>query len=357
VPVRESSDDALSRICIGAYPQLISQAYERLLQSHVMDPLARVGRPAAIANPEGATLTSRVAWLRLGAETARISSSACNDYRVCTLLDSALKPFASIGTRTAGNSRQELTLISSDCPSELIAVLMHHVRVGDGASADAMPFRIENEKGEPLVSLDETAESVDAVASVEAMQPEQYFADAVAALGEAPRNPGAVAVNHAVLKSLSAIAEHANESGKGWTMIDHRVREWTPLCRAAAVHEGHFSTEPHDVLVLATRRDAAGEALDGQRTYRIRFERWSEPPANASWFLFVSPAASGRVELVREQPAMNITIGPAPPKDGRQNWIETLPGDAPLEVRLILCWPSERARSEIWTPPDIIALD
>ncbi len=122
------------------------------------------------------------------------------------------------------------------------------------------------------------------------------------------------------------------------------------------MHAGHFPTKSHDILEVVTRCDAAGDALDGARTYRLQFERWNEPPSHASWFLSVAPAAPGRVDLVRGEPPMTIMLGPLPAHGPRENWIATLPEPKPLEVRLILCWPSERARSEIWAPPEIVAV-
>jgi hypothetical protein len=294
----------------------------------------------------------------------------CSDYHVCTLLDAEFRPFASIGTRTAGSARQELVLVGPGgsestiqderaicCPTEVIGALVHHVRFSrDAPSRAAPPFSIEGPDGTTLVDFARKAEGVDAAACVEALPPERYFTDALVALDE----KGIVhtdALRNAVQKSLAAIAEadRAIFSRAGWTMIDHCVRDRTLEHRAAAVHAGYFSTKLHDVVELTTRCDASGAALDGSRTYCMRFEHWNEPPAHASWFLYVAPAMPARVELARAEQAMNIVLGPAPPKDG-MNWIETLPRPA-LEVRLILCWPSERARSEIWMPPDIVAMN
>jgi Protein of unknown function (DUF1254)/Protein of unknown function (DUF1214) len=369
--VRSSGEEAIERICVSAYPTLVSEAYARLLADHAIDPMARAGRPAALANLEGASLVCRASWLHMRVPEARVLTAPCNDFHVCTLLDAEFQPFASIGTRTAGNGRQELALLSPSsttstrhdtpgirCPTELVAVLTHHVHYGAaGRLTDASLFRIEDQNGEPLVDLTAPVETLDAVGHVEALRPEQYFTAALGALGETSSVPEATALRNALQRTFATIArtERDGATSKGWTFIDDRVRERTPECRAASVHAGYFPTKSHDVLEVVTRCDAAGDALDGARTYRMQFERWNEPPAHAAWFLHVAPAAPRRVDLVRTEPAMSIMFGPTRPDDG-ENWIETRPVPEPLEVRLILCWPSERARSEIWAPPEIVAV-
>jgi hypothetical protein len=367
--LRSLGEEAIERICVNAYPLLVSDAYESLLATRAIDPLVRPGKPTAVANAEGASLVCRAAWLRVNSPEIFVRGLPCNEYHVCTLLDAGLQPFASIGTRSAGNARQELVLLAptgtdattqgTRCPTDLIVALTHHVRFSrDTFAGDASPFRIEDRHGSPLLDLDGPAEAVDALAHLESLRPEQYFSDALSALHETSSMRARSAVKTGVQKSFAAIAA-ADRSGavsKGWTMIAHRGADRSPECRAAAVHAGYFSANQRDVLEFATRCDAHGAPLDGARTYSVRFERWNEPPAHASWFLYVTPAIPEHIDLVRAEPAMNITLGPSRPKDA-ENWIETLPRQEPLEVRLILCWPSERARSEIWTPPEIIALN
>jgi hypothetical protein len=370
--MRSLGEEAIERICVNAYPLLLSDAYESLLASRPIDPLIRPGKPTAVANAEGATLVCRAAWLRMHAPEIHIRTIPCNDYHVCTLLDAELQPFASIGTRSAGSARQELVVFAPSgtaattrdafgmhSPTDLIVVLTHHVRFGrDGFLDDASPFCIEDRTGTPLLDLDGPAEAVDAVAHLEALRPEQYFSDALSVLHESSSVRGPGAIKAGVQRSFATIAaaDRAGAASKGWTMIDHRGRDRSPECRAAAVHAGYLTANVHDVLEFATRCDSNGAPLDGARTYSVRFERWNEPPAHASWFLYVTPALPVHTDLVRAEPAMSITLGPSPPKDA-ENWIQTLPQEEPLEVRLILCWPSERARSEIWTPPEIVALD
>lgn len=369
---RAIGEEALEQRCVSAYPLLVSEAYARLLGPRVIDPLAHAGLPAVVANAEGATLVCRVAWLRVQSSNLRLRAAPCNDYHVCTLLDAAFRPFASIGTRTAGNARQELLLLGPAggdstsypenavrCPSELIAVVTHQVRFGrDAGAAGASPFSIEDaESGASLVDFEEPVTYVDALARVAALPPEEYFAQALEALHEKMVAP-VETVRSAVHKSLATIAnaDRARFDAKGWTPVDHCVRDRTIEQRAGAVHAGYFPTKSHDLLEFVTRCDASGVALDSSRTYRVRFERWNEPPAHASWFLYAAPAKPARIDLVRGEPEMSITLGPKSAM-GRDNWIETLPRPRPLEVRLILCWPSERARSEIWAPPAIVAMN
>ncbi|HTZ53771.1 MAG TPA: DUF1254 domain-containing protein [Candidatus Acidoferrum sp.] len=369
---RSFGEEAIERICVNAYPLLVSEAYARLLASRAIDPLARAGRPATLANAEGASLECRAAWLHVKTPEIHLQTVPCNDYHVCTLLDAELQPFASIGTRSAGGARQELVLLSPSstnstshhaqgirCPSELIAVLTHHVRFGrESTASNGSPFRIEDQNGKALVDLEGPVETLDAVAHVEALRPEQYFSEALGVLHEMPGIAAANVVTAGVQKSFATIASSARASApsKGWASIDHRLRDRTPEGHAASVHAGYFPAESHDILEVVTRCDESGTALDGARTYRMRFERWNEPPSHASWFLYVAPAAPGRVNLVRAEPAMTIMLGPRPTNGQGENWIRTLPAPTPLEVRLILCWPTERARSEIWAPPAIVAV-
>lgn len=366
------SEEALERICVNAYPILVSETYNNLLASRSIDPLARVGRTAVVANADGATLICRAAWLQMHASEVRLRTVPCSDYHACTLVDAEFRPFASVGTRTAGSAQQDVVLLppgstentglkgqTVHCPTDLIGLVIHHVRFGHDASAvTALPFCVEGRDGESLVNFGEFSEGVDAVARVEALPPEQYFSEALGALHEQFALLSANAMRNAVQKNFAAIAaaDRANFSSGGWTMIDHCVRNRTLEQRAAAIHAGYFPTKLHDVLEFATRCDASGAALDGRQTYCMRLERWNEPPAHASWFLHVAPAVPARVKLVRKEQAMTIVLGPSPPKGG-ENWIETLPQPAPLEMRLILCWPSERARSGIWMPPDVVAMN
>ncbi|HEX8807245.1 MAG TPA: DUF1254 domain-containing protein, partial [Candidatus Aquilonibacter sp.] len=81
------------------------------------------------------------------ASEIRLRTAPCNDYHVCSLVDAEFRPFASIGTRTAGSARQELVLLaprSTDstsrtaqtirCPTDLIGLVVHHVQFSrDGA--------------------------------------------------------------------------------------------------------------------------------------------------------------------------------------------------------------------------------
>ncbi len=216
-PARSLGEEALARICVSAYPMLVSEAYASLLASHAIDPLARVGRPCAVANAEGAALVCRATWLRFREPAIYLQTAPCNDYHVCTLLDAEFQPFASVGTRTAGNARQELALFGPGsiasttrdmqgirCPTDLIAVLTHHVHFGHKNSAsNGSPFRIEDQDGTALVDLAGPVETLDAVGHVEARRPEQYFIDALQALGETSSMSGGTAVKHAVQKSFA----------------------------------------------------------------------------------------------------------------------------------------------------------
>jgi hypothetical protein len=370
--LRALDDEAIERICVNAYPLLVSDAYESLLGARAIDPFMRRRKPTAVANAEGASLVCRAAWLRMNAPEIHVRTVPCNDYHVCTLLDAELQPFASIGTRSAGSAPQELVLLAPGgtaattrgafglrSPSEVIVVLTHHVRLSrESFAGDTSPFHVEDQHGSPLLDLDGPAEAVDALAHLEAMRPEQYFSDALNVLHETVTVRAQSAIKAGVQKCFARIAaaDRAGAASKGWTMLDHRGRDRSPECRAAAVHAGYLCAYQHDVLEFVTRCDSHHVPLDGARTYSVRFERWNEPPSHAEWFLYVTPAKPVHVDLVRSEPAMTITLGPSPPKDA-ENWIETLPREEPLEVRLILCWPSERARSEIWTPPEIVALN
>jgi hypothetical protein len=381
-----TSKEALEHLCIVAYPLLVSEAYADRLESRPIDPLSRPQTPTAIANAEGASIVSRAAWLELREPYVKLVAHECNDYHVCTLLDAWFREFASISTRSSGNGRQEIELIAPGaqaqtgpsgssrvlCPTDPIIVLTHRVHFArEKGYARESPFSVEDEEGNILLDLDGPVSTFDAPSYVQGLDPETYFAHALALLRkhsaidpalstlEAAGAAGLDAIRNVVRKSFDAIerADRSSPLARGWSMIHRRTsRDAAPESRDAAIRAGFISAEPLDVLELATRCDSSGAALDGSRSYLMRLEHWNEPPAHASWFLQVSPAEPRHIDLVRTEAAIQIVLGPTVPASvPLQNWVPTQP--QPLEVRLVLCWPSERARSELWTPPDISAID
>jgi hypothetical protein len=380
--VLASTEDALERASTAAYPLVVSDAYRKSLENRPFDPLRRHGESVVLASAEGANLLCRGCWYDLGLSPARFVVRRCHEYQVCTFLDAWFRPFASIGTRSTANMGQEILLLGPGdagiadgkrplavSPTDLVLLLVHDVSYPDGTT-DAqrrLPFALEDRDGRSLLEFNAAVETFDFAGAVERMDPQTYFGRASELLRENAqtarlpdlRDALDLASKHeiedAVRKSRAAIidADRSSPLSRGWSMLHRRASRETQLAdRAAAVRFGYVCAAPLDILEIATRCDASGDALDGSRSYVMRFERWNEPPANAPWFLHVAPAAASQVNLKRTDPGIIITFSPAPPSGDQNNWIPTQAG--PFEVRLILCWPSERALSEMWTPPEIV---
>jgi hypothetical protein len=112
-----------------------------------------------------------------------------------------------------------------------------------------------------------------------------------------------------------------------------------------------------------TVRDAAGEVLDGSRTYRLRVD--PDPPARNFWSVDVYDTQTRSLLQVPSTPypalasnsgtlqanddgSHDLYFGPEPPAGRESNWVETLPGKSWFAI-LRLYGPLEPWFERTWT--------
>jgi len=137
--------------------------------------------------------------------------------------------------------------------------------------------------------------------------------------------------------------------------------------RAAAALVGLGANLAQDTLYAQTQQDGNGQALDGSRRYRIRFEAGQWPPVNAFWsvtaydghgFLLDHPSQR---HLVRSSDpfqahadgSLELWVQPDPPPHPyTANWVPVVSGQA-FTLNLRLYGPQAPALSKAWSPPPI----
>jgi hypothetical protein len=115
-----------------------------------------------------------------------------------------------------------------------------------------------------------------------------------------------------------------------------------------------------------TERDAAGEYLDGARSYRLHLP--ANIPAKDFWSVIVYdtqtrsmlqtdqqfPSISSQKKGIAINPdtSVDVYFGPAPPAGKEANWVQTIPGKA-WTVLLRLYGPLEPWFDQSWRPGDV----
>ena len=153
------------------------------------------------------------------------------------------------------------------------------------------------------------------------------------------------------------------QTAAGWR--DLEMRSWF-FTNYYAVSPGMLSKVPgKGAAYMIAFSDAAGAALSGGSTYRLRLP--APVPAANFWSvtLYDAASASGLANGQpfpslgsRDRPAAGpdgatiLTLGPKPPAGGTANWLKTVPGKAYFVI-LRLYGPTEAAIGRSWTPGDL----
>ena len=139
------------------------------------------------------------------------------------------------------------------------------------------------------------------------------------------------------------------------------------LLRAAVAMDQIYVLPAAEALYPNARTDAAGQTLDGRKSYTLRFDKGQQPPVDAFWsatmyyakgLMVANPieryAIGDRTRGLTTSPdgTLEIVMQHDRPRDPKTNWLPT--PDEPFMVMLRLYRPKEAARSGAWTPPGII---
>lgn len=145
------------------------------------------------------------------------------------------------------------------------------------------------------------------------------------------------------------------------------------LFRAAFAKWFTGGNSPDEAIYLDGRMDEKGNALDGSKKYRIRFEKGQHPPVNAFWSLSMYNLSDGSfvANSIDRYAIKNNTEGMVINADGAleiyiQNEAPTAPNEkanwlpAPAKgfyMNLRLYNPDNGLMEGTWSPPFIIKLD
>ena len=150
------------------------------------------------------------------------------------------------------------------------------------------------------------------------------------------------------------------------------------LTRAAVAKAGIYANSPVEAMYPLTRKDSAGETLDGSKhNYTLTFAKDQLPPANAFWsvtmydgktqllienpigrYLINSPMLSGMKK--NAEGSLTLYIQKASPDKAKEaNWLPAPNG--PIYLAMRLYWPKDTPPSILppgdgtWKPPGIVA--
>jgi len=141
------------------------------------------------------------------------------------------------------------------------------------------------------------------------------------------------------------------------------------LLRAAVAMDQIYVLPADEALYPNARTDAAGQPLDGRKSYVLRFAKGQQPPVDAFWSATMYYARGLMVPNPIERYAigdrtkgmttsadgsLEIVMQHDRPRDSTANWLPT--PDEPFMVMLRLYRPGEAARSGAWTPPAITGI-
>jgi hypothetical protein len=157
----------------------------------------------------------------------------------------------------------------------------------------------------------------------------------------------------------------------GWSSLSQSIAQGTYgtdyRVRAGVAAIGLGANLREDAIYLNAGVDGAGQPLDGDKRYRLRFAADQTPPVRAFWsvtlydekgYLVPSPveryAIKSGDDTVREPDgSLVIYLQPDDPgPDHRANWLPT-PAHMRFELSLRAYWPGAALLDGTWTPPPV----
>jgi hypothetical protein len=226
--------------------------------------------------------------------------------------------------------------------------------------------------------------------------PDKFFEELPMVLSDAPPLPGEearYAQVQAVLtaakadpKIMAALVKGANKADEeivqplfefrnfgqqlphNWSTISNEAAFGTDyFTRTAVARSNIFVNSPNETKYFYQDLDAAGERLNGARSYTVTFAKGETPPVNGFWSLtlynehhFFSPNELGRYSLGTKNRGLkynddgSLTLyvqDVSPGKDKEANWLPAPREDFSLYVRSY--WPKVAITEGSWTPPAV----
>ncbi len=176
------------------------------------------------------------------------------------------------------------------------------------------------------------------------------------------------------LADRSSVESKDRQIGNGWTTLmgpSHGIYGSDYELRAAVAAFGLGAKVKEDGTTFNAAFDAHGEKLDGDKRYRVTFEKGATPPVQAFWSItlyddegyLVNNASrryavtSGRDLAYGPDGSLTVLIQPDDPgPTNRTNWIPTPKGTS-FELALRCYWPRDPILKDKWIPPAIVPLN
>jgi len=183
--------------------------------------------------------------------------------------------------------------------------------------------------------------------------------------------------NDAIDKYLASSLLDANGWGLGDPFGDRAFFNGDWLRRAAGAKAGIYGNDVIEASYPMTRKDAAGDALDGSKhNYTITFPAGALPPVNAFWSITMY---DGKTQLLIKNPINRYLINSpmlpqmkkgddgsltlyvqkdSPGADKESNWLPA--PDGPIYLVMRLYWPKTEPPSLLpigkgeWKPPGVV---
>jgi len=147
----------------------------------------------------------------------------------------------------------------------------------------------------------------------------------------------------------STRGEKSGDKGTGWSYdLDIGTYGQNYLLRAIVARHGLGALTAEEAVYASTRKDAAGERLNGENAYRLHFDADRLPPVDAFWSLtvydeenFLVENSLGRYALGDRTPglahggdgSLDILVQHGEPAEGTSNWLPAPRGDFELTLR------------------------
>jgi len=180
-----------------------------------------------------------------------------------------------------------------------------------------------------------------------------------------------------VEEKVASIGKEINSWHVGSAFGDRSFYHGDWLLRAAAAKAGIYGNDAFEAMYPMTRKDAAGEPLDGSKhKYTLTFAAGQYPPVNAFWSVTMY---DGKTQLLIENPINRYLINSpmlpnmkknedgsltlyiqkdSPGAEKEANWLPAPNGPIYLVMRLY--WPKSEAPSILppgtgtWSPPGVV---
>ncbi|MEY4722430.1 MAG: hypothetical protein RIQ46_2155 [Pseudomonadota bacterium] len=142
------------------------------------------------------------------------------------------------------------------------------------------------------------------------------------------------------------------QSANGWLLSSAVGNPGFDYLLRAEIARGGYVNDPAESIYPAAVTDSTGAALSGERRYRIRFAKGSEPPVDAFWSITAYDSRTGQLTenglrryaigdrtkgLKRGRDgSLDIILSATRPPQGASNWLPVPPGAFHVVTRLYL---------------------